>query len=187
MNKRTIKKNRHRPTPLRIAALHPIFIFNKKHFEKRFSLNVRFNSSCKYLIDIDQSDWNKLTGVCLGAAGPHGTSYRFGWRWREDIRVIEICAYYYCNGIGWNAEHLAYLNLNMGYDLSLRLKARDGRIVVMFTAKEIATGKYYQHTIHHVLEKSPRLGFGCGLYFGGNRKAPHNIEVYMSDITVSDV
>lgn len=82
---------------------------------------------------------------------------------------------------------MAYIAPGVTYGLSLKIKSRDGRIVAMFTVKNTLNGEYYQYTVHHVLNSSPRLGFGCGLYFGGNRKAPHDIEVWMSDVEVRDI
>ena len=184
MKKNVIKRNRHRPTPFRIAAFNPIFRFNKNYFDREFTQYVRFNSSCQYLIGINQADWNKLMGVCLSIFGPHDTSYRFAWRWCEDKRRIEICAYYYCNGKGWIAEHLGYMYPPLIYKVSLKLKARDGKITAVFSMIDVNARQPHQVTVHNVLNSSPRLGFGCGLYFGGNRKAPHDIEIYTSDIEV---
>lgn len=184
MTKRLIKKDRHRPTPFRIAALHPIFRFNKHYFDKEFAQHVLFTPSCRYNISLDQSDWNKLTGVCLSMWGPHGTSYRFAWRWREDKKAFEICAYYYCNGKGWIAEHIGYAYLHSNYEIKLKLKARDGKITAVFSMQDVASETVQQVTVHNVLNSSPRLGFGCGLYFGGNRKAPHDMTVIMSDMEV---
>lgn len=182
MKRKIIKKGRHRPSPFRIAAFHPIFLFNKKYFDREFSQYVIFGSNCKYNIGIDQHDWNKLTGVCLGIKGPHHTSYRLAWRWREDKQAIEICAYYYSNGTGWTSVRIGYIHDAQPYKFSIKLKARDGRLTIVFSIKELNTNVEQQTTVYNILNDSPCLGFGCGLYFGGNRTAPHEMEFYMSEI-----
>lgn len=184
MKKRIIKKNRHRPSPFRIAALHPIFLFNRNYFDKEFEFYVMFGSSCRYNIGIDQSDWNKLGGICLSLLGPHYASYRLAWRWCENKQAIEIAEYYYCNGKGWYADHLAYVPCNSKHKASIKMKARDGILTVVFSITEMATGKSSQAKLHYAPNHCPRLGFGCGLYFGGNRKAPHDMEIFMSNMEV---
>lgn len=182
MEKFTFKKGRHRPKPFRIAALNPIFRFNKEYFKKTFSKQFMFHPDCRYDIGIDQSDWNKLYGVFLGVFGIHKHSFRFVWRYCQEYDKIEIGAYYYFNTEKWRVEHLCYVDFNTIIQCSLSLKSAEGRVVATFSTSEPYNNKRSHHSMSGILNSSPLFGFGCGLYFGGNRTAPHSMIILASKL-----
>lgn len=159
----TIHKGFHRPFQI-IPACFQFFTL-----KERFSIRkkVLFTDSCRYNLDNgDQSDWNKLFGFCFGINGIHKNSARLVWRYSPEADKIEIASYYYIDGIR-RSRRLTTIKLNQCIDLNI-LKA--GRSIFFF-----ADG----FLVDDVIIISNKPAFGCGLYFGGNRRAPHNITIKM--------
>ena len=129
---------------------------------KRMTRNVMFTKSCIYDIGQDQSDVNKLFGIGY-YPHHHNRSIRFGWRWNLLDKKIDILAYWYFNGV---REFLPLTQVEIGktyrYDIIVFPKMH--RMMVKGTVKNV------------ILE--PRsLSYSLHPYFGGNQKAPHDIEI----------
>lgn len=163
MKTRTILKGFHRPLSLIPAC------FKFISFDERFSIKkkVVFTESCRYNFDNDdQLDWNKLFGFCLGINGVHKNSARIVWRYKHEADKIELAAYYYINGIRI-CRRLTTVEINRVIDLEI---VKSGHSI-FFNA--------YGFLRDHDIIESNKPVFGCGLYFGGNRRAPHNITIKM--------
>lgn len=183
LTKFTIRQFSHRPRPFKIAAIDPIFIFHKDFFRKSFQKTFKFTDSCRYFTFKNQDSWNKLYGFCLGIRGIHRNSFRIVWRYIAETDNIEIAAYYYMNGKGWEAKHLKFVELDDEVKCDIRLTSVEGHLRATFTVLTPSNGAYSQCQADYALLSNPRIGFGCGLYFGGRSRAPHNIVIFASKKT----
>lgn len=161
----TILYGFHRPIQLIPPCLK--FISWKKEF--MISKIVVFTDSCRYILDKgDQHDWNKLFGFFYGIFGIHKNSVRFVWRYDPIMDKIEIAAYYYSDGQRiYTIVKIVDINTPVVLTIS-RIKES----IMMSCDGIIKDGMKIQ---------SNKLAFGCGLYFGGNRRAPQNITIKMCD------
>ena len=171
MKKITIHKGFHRPFSFIPAC------FKGMTTEKKFRIKkkIKFTESCKYnLRNNDQYDWNKLFGVCFGIFGIHKNSARFVWRYVPYFKeVIEIGVYYYKNGKR-SAQRVFFAQVG---------EEREYEIEV-FTDTDGTYITFYIDETHLDIEKfevNSKVTFGCGLYFGGNRRAPQDISIYMEN------
>ena len=164
-----ICKNRRRPF-LRIQK--PVVIRRNKSFTiyKEFL----FESSAIYKFDDeDQFDVNKLFGFSIGCH--HKNSYRFGWRPSSDLTKIEIVGYEYRNGIRVPTipicEILPYrwYSFSMHYDSEFETL---DYVVCDLSGDGCAAIESDMKLKHNI-----QLGYTLGLYFGGNKKAPHDITI----------
>lgn len=161
MKRQIILRGFHRPLQLIPACFRNMKI--GKAF--KFSKTVVFTDSCKYdLKSSDQYDWNKLFGISTERI--HKDSWRFAWR-NLNNNNVEVCAYCYDNGERWTS---GILTLPLGIPHTFTIE-RDEDGYILFNVN----GKYFLAEIHD--EKKRKFFWGCGLYFGGNRKAPHNIVI----------
>lgn len=163
--KHTIFKYWRRPFPPRIVGLNFI--------EKDYIIkSVEFTDSCKYILDKgDQYDWNKLFGCSFGLFGIHKNSARFVWRYNPQTSKIEIAAYCYINGERhWSILYSVDVNTVMNYKISV---LKDS---VVFTVLDdlVPVAKYQMHFDMN-LKEAPK--YECGIYFGGNRRAPHRMQI----------
>lgn len=135
--------------------------------------NFTFTSSCRYRLDDgDQYDWNKLFGFFVGLFGIHKNSARFVWRYNPNEDLIEIGVYWYLNGYRcWHK--LASLPLNKEYAFKISI-LKDS---VVFTVLDdyVAINRYVLY-----MEDSSKTKYKCGIYFGGNKRAPQRIEILES-------
>ena len=146
-------------------------------FDVPLEKKVVFTDSCRYYIGEDQKDWNKLTGVSFGFTPlikqfqMHENSARFGWRYDVQSDMIEVAPYLYTNGKREYAETLGletfFCEIGKEYDLSIT-----------------AYATYVMYNIgakHWAIEQNipAHRGFTAPIYFGGNKRAPHTIEVLL--------
>lgn len=131
-----------------------------------------FDLSCWYnTLGSDQSDWNKLAGVYRYFDGFKDVN-SFILAWRPDVKVygaFELCLY----------ENIA--KANVPHESAI-YKVQAGQ-VFRFSLDEI-NGKYSLYIDNKLLgtqeNDRPYKTIGkVGAYFGGNRKAPHDMRVYM--------
>lgn len=165
MKTRTILKGFHRPLSLIPAC------FKFISFDERFSIKkkVVFTESCQYNFDNDdQLDWNKLFGFCLGINGVHKNSARYVWRYKPIADKIEIAAYYYIDG---KRQYRKVTSVKINQCVTLEI-LKTGRSIFFFAEDFLVDDNVIT---------SNRAAFGCGLYFGGNRRAPQNITIKMCD------
>jgi hypothetical protein len=157
----TVNKNRHRFLP-------PIFgLF----FKKKIFYDVCFLEGSEYDIDTDQSDINKLFGVGF-FPHHHVNSARFGWRYNPDKVAIELLAYFYDNGV----RKSEYVGECMIGEI-VRCELTIHKSYYIFGVRH-RYGRY-KYSFQHISPSFKRIGYKLGLYFGGNRTAPHTIKIMM--------
>ena len=163
----TIPKGKHRGRPVRPR------VYWKR---KRLCHWVQFDFSCRYeLPENDGRDYNKLFGLAWWP-GTHTSSARFGWRWNNDKKKIELCAYLYEKG-NRKVIPLCHVKLTYGYELSIKIE--DGGI----RFRVIQLNNMFQAADVWILFNGvTKFSYGLGVYFGGNRQAPHNMKIYMKHV-----
>lgn len=172
--KKIILKNKRRPFPF-FDFPRPILIKRGKDFS--ITRYFKFTESAIYLFDDeDQHDVNKLFGFSFGYH--HHNSVRFGWRPNETLDKIEIVGYEYIDKLRVPTIPICDVELNKWYKYELKYKGG------MFGQIEYSvTDGIEQHTTVHpiTIRKDFTLGYRLYLYFGGNKKAPHNILIYQTN------
>lgn len=160
------------------------------------SYRVKFTDSCRYTLPSeDQLDINKLFGIGyfswkvfymkkfgfikLPWVRPfhHVNSVRFGWRYNpSDKESIEILAYWYDDGIRMSYS-MGFVNIGVEFVYQM-FSDGDGNHYLNVFARD---GQDYFHLMHFIvsLDSSLDIGYSLGLYFGGNQRAPHNMEIIM--------
>lgn len=129
---------------------------------RSIAYEVQFGYGCKYDIGEDQSDINKLFGV--GYWFHHRNSARIGWRYFNDR--IELHYYCYVNGNRITGL-LGYASMNKP-------------VTVQYTYTKTAYVFECNGNLFSILHSGHgRFGYLLGTYFGGNRKAPHEMRIYM--------
>ena len=161
MSKLTILKGWHRPwnkCPL------PKLSVNKKVLSYKYI----FTDSCKYDIGEDQSDINKLFGLSFSLS-PHKNSIRVGWRYVPSSSNIELLSYIYKDGVrSW--KPLCFVGLNEEVSIEM---SRLGTIAKI-EAKSESESSVILIDVNGLWGK---FSYELGLYFGGNKTAPHNITI----------
>ncbi len=161
----TIKKGKHRARPWRFG-----FWFSRKSF----SWVVKFTESCRYdLGNDDQSDTNKLIGFGY-LPGHHKESARFGWRYRPNLKAIELLAYCYVNG---RREIKGICLCEIGKEYYLELNALE-KWYQFFVYIPGELKPFGSAAIEHYHNK--KFKYRLGTYFGGNQKAPHEIHIQLT-------
>lgn len=149
-----------------LKGKHPSVRKIKLFKQNLFTFSFRFDESAKYdLLDVDQYDTNKLIGFKYGI-DPHKNSARFGWRWSLDKQHIVIVGYSYVNG-----DRSIF---DIGYCLpnescNGEIEVTDKEFIYRFRGVEYKAAK----------TKNSMWKFFLFPYFGGNKKAPHNINIEM--------
>ena len=155
-----VKANKHRFTPISFGLTCSDII----------SKEVQFDYSCKYDIGEDQGDINKLFGV--GFFHHHSNSGRFGWRWNIVTQKVELFGYVY-NRNRRISEYLCSVSLGEKVRLSILLEGTGYGFIVQRTN---------QQAVHKFIEgKTYFIGYKLGAYFGGNRRAPHDMKIWISN------
>ncbi len=143
----------------------PLISWNKNVYRWK----VLFNSSCVYDAGADQEDINKLCGINYG--GVHNNSARFGWRYNKEENKIELLAYCYDSGERLNTieneKSIGFLELNREYMI---------RMIVGLNAYFFCINGY-PSLVQIKEHKNNKLGFYCRPFFGGNKSAPHTMQI----------
>ena len=135
----------------------------KAYNRHSLSFAFRFDESAEYLFnDADQFDMNKLLGFKYGL-DPHKNSARFGWRWDDDNKYIVISAYTYSNG---TRSIFEMGHCFIGQISSAEMRSTDQEVTFIFQGVE-----------HIVPLQDSKQRYYMFPYFGGNKKAPHNIQI----------
>lgn len=154
-----VKANKHRFTPS-----FPLIVTTTT-----LRRAIKFDTSCAYdLKSDDQLDINKLFGVGY-FPHHHYNSARFGWRWNIEKPAMEIFAHCYDNGER-KSEYICDVPLRVYCDYVLNVNKNSYEFIVV-TPK----GTHYKN-----IETKPRyfrFGYFLRPYFGGNRKAPHEMKM----------
>lgn len=170
MKKVTIHKGFHRPFTFIPACFKNI---SRVKDNQIITIKVIFTDSCRYTLDgEDQADWNKLDGICFGWRGIHMDSARLVWRYNSGTDVIEIATYCYVNGQR-EVEKIVTIHINEPVKLTIE---REGNKIWFYANDEFMT---YNDAFK---VGNSLLTFGCGLYFGGNRRAPHDITIKIAEL-----
>jgi len=168
MRKRVIFKNFRRPFPF--FVFKPLLI--RKNHEFTITRKIKFTESCIYDGSEGGFGKNKLFGfgIGFGLRSHHNTSFRFGYDCvRKKLRLL---SYEYINGIRLH-ELIVDIIPDKWYGLTINYKPE--RSVIIF---EIYDGNE-THKLERVVDfKKWQLGYGLGMYFGGQRKAPHKMVFY---------
>jgi hypothetical protein len=176
----TIRKNTHAPFRLPHFYLH----------HKSFYYELQLTDSCKYRFGTyDDNDINKLFGVAFITWGSvwftlksiwkvivkrklsefkslhHYNSIRYGWRYDALSNRFEVWRYVYLNGdrFMWYVD-----GLNVGESVKLEIIPID----LNDTKCTYALGGKYQ-----IWMPAHSLKYKLLPYFGGNRKAPHDMII----------
>ncbi|MFN6945014.1 MAG: hypothetical protein ACK4ND_08685 [Cytophagaceae bacterium] len=156
----TIKENSHRST------------ISRRSFEgNELRFAAIFDESAQYQIaDNKQGDTNKLYGFSdCNSNHHHDNSARFGWRWFEN--QLQIMAYTYVNG-KMSFKYITSLDLNKEYEYSLRMNG--DKYVFSVNGEEVE--------MHRACSDEKASGYYLFPYFGGETKAPHEINIRIREI-----
>lgn len=171
MKKFIIKEGRHRPFSLIPACIKGMCIGDSIIKKK-----VMFTQSCRYYLNNgDQQDWNKLFGVCFGLFGIHKDSARLVWRYNPQYDVIEIAVYYYKDGTR-TFQKVFDVAIGEERTFEMELYHSEGFTYVATFVDECT------QLDNERFDKDNYIALGCGLYFGGNQTAPHDIEIKMKKL-----
>jgi hypothetical protein len=177
------------------TKLKNIYHFNKNaHFSKPRNLlsrtievldtlrwEARFDKSCCYFIndkngkmDVDQWDYNKLTGIAFNSLNPMANTAMVGWRHNPQTHLIELIPY-------WHVQKKRFFN-----DKAFLTVAPDERFMV-----EIITNrdkneveikiKTKRNTLKDskIFETIPLNATLIHPYFGGTSRAPCDMHLFL--------
>lgn len=164
-----ICKNHRRPF---LEIQKPVLINTNKIFT--ITKDFLFEASAIYKFDDeDQYDVNKLFGFSIGCH--HKNSYRFGWRPNKDLTKIEIVGYEYRDGVRVPTIPVCEIELYHWYNFTLHYSPEFSTLdyIVCDLANRECSGAESEFKFNSNL----LLGYTLGLYFGGNKKAPHDITI----------
>jgi len=163
------------------------FIYKDHHYARPFpwpkftlksqwskTIKVRFSDLARYFIGTDQSDINKLFGISYGHH--HTNSDRIGWRYDINKNMIEIMIYSYINKER-QSQHLRHVSIGEEVIISISTSTSSDSRDVMFTCGNSKLEKTYP-----ISGWFHKLKYTLGLYFGGNRTAPHDISIDITEI-----
>lgn len=160
-------------------AKHSIGFHFSPHIRKRFlQYDVTFDRSAQYYHgNIDQYDINKLFGVSYGMH--HTNSARFGWRSVGNYSPkVEILAYCYVDGrrVQEDGQNLFIAMIDIGETYTYRINVSENDYTfTIFHKGQVVGNKEIPH------KDLPFWGYQLYPYFGGNRKAPHDIKIHFTN------
>ena len=156
---------------------HRSGIYTKPHiFKCNLLKTVTFNKSAVYQFDdVDQYDINKLFGLSYGYH--HNNSARFGWRSPgKHSSMIEIVAYCYVDGKRVKEDghslFVAMVPIDEPFEYKLHTNEKAHYFTVTQGMRVLGTKEIPHNGV-------PCWGYHLYPYFGGNKKAPHNITIDM--------
>ena len=155
-----IHKNNHYCTP---------FPFPKLIRNLDIEQYISFDKSCKYNFkNQDQHDINKLCGLSYGYH--HYNSDRIGWRYIIEDDEFEITTYSYVNGVRIPTIILGKVKANEIFKVEISTTIKNDKRFVIFEFNDVQIKQIYD--VSKVWIK-----YTLGLYFGGNRTAPHTMKI----------
>jgi len=156
----TIPKNKH-------YCFHlPRFHFNTKDIKLKF----KFKSSCRYSITgSDSLDINKLSGLSFGLH--HTNSFRIGWRYVPISDKIELLHYFYNNEQRY-FKIIGFCNIDETTTIDIHLNRTCNSISTYIKGDERFS--YFD------FEDVPKFGYYLFPYFGGNKLAPHKMNIELN-------
>lgn len=116
--------------------------------------------------DNDQFDLNKLAGLSFGRSH-HTNSARVCWCYNSETQLIELFSYIYNNK---KREFKHITNCNIDSDCMASIVVNDETVDFKINGVPITCAK----------SKWPNWGYRLFPYFGGDKVAPHDINVWLS-------
>jgi hypothetical protein len=176
----TTKKNHHYSKPRRLGIW-----FKRTTFRWRITFD---DSSEVNLEDGDQLDINKIVGIGFSSffelfkkESHHQNSIRIGWRWNVDANVREIFAYVYSGGGKPSAYHLIDLHRNDKCFIAClyigQFSFKGVEVVILAPKMQVQ-----KRLIVAMPEIKNKIRYRLGTYFGGNKRAPHDIKIKVEPI-----
>jgi hypothetical protein len=144
---------------------------------KSFAWRVTFTDSCRYdLQSDDQLDTNKLCGVGYFPGFHHVDSARFGWRYNITTGLVDLIAYCYVDKQRI-IKPIASCEIGKEYIL----KMYSGNNLYSLCVLDPVTNAYAGYvTVRYTHKK--KLQYGLLPFFGGNRRAPHEIKIQLTSL-----
>lgn len=130
--------------------------------QKVIQYSISFDKSCRYMVDAE-GDINKLFGIGYFPSH-HVDSARFGWRYSPTNGKIEIMSYCYSKGER-SFQHLCYVDFDKDYFYTIIIRPTEYQFIC--DSYSIAVPKRHEK----------KLGFGLGVWFGGNLPSPHKMLI----------
>lgn len=162
-----IPKGHHRARPIRFGIWWS---------RNSFSWVVKFTESCRYdLGNEDQGDTNKLCGIGY-LPGHHTDSARFGWVYDREIDRIVLHAYCYVDGRRLISS-ICSCEIGKEYRIRLQVLATAYYFDVYEPISVKAAGMITVPHFHH-----KKFKYRLGVYFGGNARAPHDMEIDLTKV-----
>lgn len=171
MKRYTVKKGSHDFKP----NDQTLFSFNRKlTFECRLTESMWFSrEDPDYDGGNDVEDINKLCGITNRITGNNSQSAIIGWRPNEkEKNSFEIVAYINHRNKSFHFEHLGYFKAGEDLEGFIRWSYRK----VSFAIKRKGEKSQYLKNLNL---KRPFLRGEIGAWFGGNRAAHKDMELYM--------
>lgn len=145
------------------------------HVDRTVRFKAVFHSNVPYATRTpsNQLDWNKLMGFTTNRI--HHNSIRLGWRWRPDLKKVEVGHYGYIQGARTMLP-LTTVELDAPLDVEIKIW-NDGQAVRAGAAA---------HTEARSLGLSGWIPTMTWLlktaYFGGDETAPHDLDISVTEI-----
>jgi len=103
---------------------------------------------------------------------PHHTSFRWAWRYNDILGVFQVAPYLYNNGKQIQPISSLIYNVNKDYKFFVEIFYDNvtGYVCMKYNG---------ERELVYLFEGMGDLKklYRCGLYFGGNKKAPHTIVI----------
>lgn len=141
-----------------------------------FDKDIELGSGCSYKLHQNQGQINKLTGVSFSIFhSPEWWSARFGWSGDGD-RIL-IHAYMHDKNKQWQS---------IVFDKSEILLGREFRATCMYAGSHYTfrlTDSFGFTEFKHIYSTNEpsKFGYVCKPYFGGEEKAPHDVQILVAD------
>ena len=134
--------------------------------------NVKFDSSAIYkAVDpANQEDINKLYGFSDNNANHEQFSARFGWNWARG--ALRLYAYVYNSG---ERSFVEITSIQIGSEYTCSIKVSGDHYIFNANNKTIEMGRGSQ--------TSKGSGYRLYPYFGGDETAPHEIDIWIKELS----
>jgi len=143
------------------------------------SWNYVFQENCNYdLGDVDQKDWNKLTGLYFNLFNTRAETVMVGWRYNIPNDEIELAAYYHVNSGRDFTKPLLKVKRGEEVSVSIEVDYKNKAYTVRLKSKNGQAQN--RKKFFHNRTRCGQINF----YFGGNRTAPQDISILMKEVEV---
>lgn len=154
------------------------------HFRQGFSWTweVVFDATCRYTLPgEDQGDFNKGGGVSFNLLSNNRNAVMWGWRYQPKNDMIQLCLYINKDGkkqIGHDGD-LVQLEIPIAERAKIQLTYLGGNTWAMGFYWLDADDRIIDAELVHFTIKTPTILYRLGLWFGGNRPAPNDMQVWV--------